>query len=102
MRAALGAWSGLIVGILSFGIALQVNYAVVAWSCVHNIQLIPWVSAGMAAVALVAGVISLRTPRRTLSTALQFTGQVSFISAVLSAIAILLQGAAVAIISPCM
>jgi hypothetical protein len=53
-------WAGLAAGPGAWGVNLQLNYAAVPWMCGHHLNFSPFVSLGLAVVALAGAFLSWR------------------------------------------
>jgi hypothetical protein len=92
---ARGAWAGLVLGPGAWALNTQLGYALTSWICAHHVDLVPWLAAGCALVALAGALVSLRVWRdggRQASS--RFIAAMSAAIATLFTLAILVQGAA--------
>ena len=95
------AWLGLVTGPGAWAISTQLNYALVPWSCVYDLDIVPFVAAALIFVALVGGAFSWRArprdgtvpPGRSPHTQ-SFIAYLGALLAVLFALVIAMQGSA--------
>jgi hypothetical protein len=101
-------WAGLAAAPTAWAVNQQLNYMIVPWVCADGVNLIPFISLLLAALALGGGYLSWSAyrsggigeqhsgghPRKMLA-------GISILLALLLALTILMQGAAALILDPC-
>ena len=103
------SWGGLLAGPTAWAVSTQHNYVLVPWPCAHSMRIVPALSFGLAAIALLGGVLSWRAgrmggaafkPEREAGTE-RFVARLGMLAAGLFALVILMQGSAGLIIDGC-